>query len=105
MRFWRRAWWRRTMMDLFNLVTYALLSASSLFVIIDPIATVPVFLAMTSTDSPQSRIRMARLACIIAAIILMIFVLTGQVLFRILGITLPAFKIAGSVVLMIIALD
>jgi multiple antibiotic resistance protein len=92
-------------MELFNLVTYTLLSAASLFVIIDPIATVPVFLAMTSTDSPQSRIRMARLACIVAAVILMIFVLTGQVLFRILGITLPAFKIAGSVVLMIIALD
>ena len=82
-----------------------LLSAASLFVIMDPIATVPIFLAMTPNDSPESRIRMARLACIIAAVILIVFVLTGQALFRFLGITLPAFKIAGSVVLMLIALD
>jgi multiple antibiotic resistance protein len=88
-----------------ELLRYILLSAASLFVIMDPIATVPVFLAITPKDSPESRIRMARLACIIAAVILMVFVLTGQVLFRFLGITLPAFKIAGSVVLMLIALD
>src|SRR5262245_33654971 len=102
MRFWLRARRRRSQMEILR---YILLSAASLFVIMDPIATVPVFLAMTPNDSPESRIRMARLACIIAAVILMVFVLTGQVLFRFLGITLPAFKIAGSVVLMLIALD
>jgi multiple antibiotic resistance protein len=88
-----------------EILRYMLLSAASLFVIMDPIATVPVFLAMTPNDTPESRIRMARLACIIAAVILIVFVLTGQALFRFLGITLPAFKIAGSVVLMLIALD
>src|SRR4051812_25281247 len=88
-----------------EILRYMLLSAASLFVIMDPIATVPVFLAMTPNDSPEARIRMARLACIIAAVILIVFVITGQALFRFLGITLPAFKIAGSVVLMLIALD
>jgi len=88
-----------------EILRYIVLSAASLFVIMDPIATVPVFLAMTPNDTPESRIRMARLACIISAVILMVFVITGQALFRFLGITLPAFKIAGSVVLMLIALD
>jgi multiple antibiotic resistance protein len=88
-----------------ELLKYILLSGASLFVIIDPIATVPAFLAMTPTDGPQERTRMARLACIIAAVILMVFVITGQTLFKFLGITLPAFKIAGSIVLMLIALD
>ena len=88
-----------------EILRYIVLSAASLLVIMDPIATVPVFLAMTPNDTPESRIRMARLACIIAAVILMVFVITGQALFRFLGITLPAFKIAGSVVLMLIALD
>ncbi len=88
-----------------ELLKYILLSGASLFVIIDPIATVPAFLAMTPNDGPAARIRMARLACVIAAVILMVFVITGQTLFKLLGITLPAFKIAGSIVLMLIALD
>lgn len=71
----------------------------------DPIATVPAFLAMTPNDSPEARIRMARLACIIAGAVLTVFVVTGQMLFKFLGITMPAFKIAGSIVLMLIALD
>jgi multiple antibiotic resistance protein len=82
-----------------------LLSGASLFVIIDPIATVPAFLAMTPKDGPEARIRMARLACIISAGILILFVLTGQALFRFMGITLPAFRIAGSIVLLLVALD
>jgi multiple antibiotic resistance protein len=88
-----------------ELLKYMLLSAASLFVIIDPIATVPAFLAMTPKDGPEERTRMARLACIIAACILITFVLTGKTLFRFMGITLPAFKIAGSIVLLLVALD
>lgn len=92
-------------MEILQLLKYMLLSGASLFVIIDPIATVPAFLAMTPDDTPQDRIRMARLACFISAAILMLFVLTGQTLFRFLGVTLPAFKIAGSIVLLLVALD
>ena len=88
-----------------ELLKYMLISSASLFVIIDPIATVPAFLAMTPKDTPEARMRMARLACIIAGAVLMLFVLTGQVIFKFLGITLPAFKIAGSIVLMLVALD
>ena len=88
-----------------ELLKYMVLSGASLFVIIDPIATVPAFLAMTPKDGPEARIRMARLSCVIAAVILILFVLSGQTLFRLLGITLPAFKIAGSIVLLLVALD
>lgn len=88
-----------------ELLKYMLLSAASLFVIMDPIATVPAFLAMTPRDTAESRIRMARLACVIAAGVLITFVLTGQMLFRFMGITIPAFKIAGSIVLLLVALD
>jgi multiple antibiotic resistance protein len=88
-----------------ELLKYMVLSGASLFVIIDPIATVPAFLAMTPKDGPEARIRMARLACIIAAAILILFVISGQALFRFLGITLAAFKIAGSIVLLLVSLD
>ena len=54
-----------------SLIEYALLALSSLFVIVDPIATVPAFLAMTPNDTPEHRIRMARLACQAAAVMLL----------------------------------
>ena len=88
-----------------TLLEYILLATSSLFVIIDPIATVPAFLAMTPTDTPGQRIKMARLACAVTAGLLIIFALSGNWIFRILGITIPAFQMAGSIVLLLVALD
>lgn len=88
-----------------TLLEYALLALSSLFVIIDPIATVPAFLAMTPAETPEGRVRMARLACQVAAGLLIVFALLGRWLFHFLGITIPAFQMAGSVVLLMIALD
>lgn len=88
-----------------ELIEYMLLSSLSLFVIIDPIAMAPGFLAMTPRETPEERTRMARLACMVAAGVLIFFVIFGESLFRLLGITLPAFKIAGSIVLLLIALD
>src|SRR5207244_2163573 len=87
-----------------NLPEYILLAIGSLFVIIDPIATVPAFLAMTA-HAPEQRIRMARVASIVAAVILLIFATTGKFIFNFFGITIPAFQIAGSIVLLLVALD
>ncbi|HRI16768.1 MAG TPA: MarC family protein, partial [Verrucomicrobiota bacterium] len=86
-------------------VEYALLALSSLFVIIDPIATVPAFLAMTPSDTPEHRVQMARIACQTAAVLLLAFALGGHWVFRFLGITIPALQMAGSVILLLIALD
>ncbi len=88
-----------------TLSEYILLAASSLFVIVDPLATAPAFLAMTPNDTPEQRLRTARLACSTVAIVLLAFALAGTFIFKILGITLPAFQIAASIVLLIIALD
>ena len=88
-----------------SLVEYIIFAFSSLFVIVDPVATVPAFLAMTPTDTPADRIKMARLACIVTVAILLAFSLAGKMIFAFLGITLPAFQMAGSIVLLLIALD
>src|SRR5258706_765015 len=61
-----------------RLPEYIFLAASSLFVIVDPLATVPAFLAMTPTDSPEQRIKMARLACFVMAGVLIFFVPAGE---------------------------
>ncbi len=88
-----------------SLIEYTLLAFGSLFAIVDPIALVPAFLAMTARDSRAARIRMARLASAVAAGVMIVFFLTGQWIFKLLGVTLPAFQIAGSVLLFLIALD
>ncbi|HXC98372.1 MAG TPA: MarC family protein [Verrucomicrobiae bacterium] len=84
---------------------YILLAFSSLFVIVDPLAAVPAFIAMTPQDGPEQRIRMARLACCVMAGVLAVFALAGQLIFKLLGITMPAFELAASVVLLLVALD
>ena len=88
-----------------TLPEYILLASSSLFVIVDPLATVPAFLAMTPTDTPEQRIRMAGLACCVMAGVLIVFAAAGQLIFKLLGITMPAFQIAASIVLLLVALD
>ena len=84
---------------------YTLLAVSSLFVIIDPFASIPAFVAMTPHDTPKERARMAGLACLVATGVLLGFAFLGEYIFRFLGITIPAFKMAGSIVLLLVALD
>jgi multiple antibiotic resistance protein len=84
---------------------YSLLAVTSIFVILDPIASVPAFIAMTPNDPPPDKLRMARLACWVAAGVLTLFAAAGNAIFKVMGITLPAFQIAGSILLLRIALD
>ncbi len=88
-----------------TILEYTLLAFSSLFVIVDPIAIVPAFLAMTPHDTISQRVQMARLACMIMTAVLLLFSFVGQWIFKFLGITMPAFQIAASIVLLMIALD
>ena len=87
------------------LFEYTVLAISSLFVIVDPIAIVPTFLAMTPEETPAQRIRMARLACVVMVAVLLAFALLGKRILEFLGIQLPAFQIAGGIVLLLVALD
>lgn len=92
-------------MNLNELIQFTLLAFGSLFVIVDPVATVPAFLAMTPMDKATQRAKMARLACVVSTIVLLTFAIAGKFIFRFLGITMPAFQIAASIVLLIVALD
>jgi multiple antibiotic resistance protein len=88
-----------------GLSEYILLAGSSLFVIVDPLAAVPAFLAMTPDATRAERLRTAKVACCTTAGVLLVFSLAGMALFKVLSITMPAFQIAASIVLLIIALD
>ena len=84
---------------------YALLTFSSLFAIVDPFAAIPAFLAMTARDTFEQRRRMARTACTVCWIVMSLFAMLGPFIFRAMNITLPAFQIAGGLVLLLSALD
>ncbi len=88
-----------------GILGYFILSFVSLFVIIDPIGAIPSFLVMTDKNNLSDRIRTAMTAAITTFIILISFLACGVRVLNIFSITLPAFQIAGGIILMIIALD
>ena len=71
----------------------------------DPFAAVPSFLAMTARDTPEQRRVHARRAAWTCAITLAVFALAGSLIFKLFGITIGAFKIAGGVLIGLNALD
>lgn len=82
-----------------------LLIFTSIFFIVDPFAVIPTFLAMTVRDSPAQRRVLARRGAWTCAITLIAFALGGSMIFKIFGITIGAFKIAGGVLIGLNALD
>ena len=78
---------------------------ATLFVVIDPPGLVPLFIALTQGMDPGHRRRMARRACLIAFILLTLFGLLGEALLGFIGISMPAFRIAGGILLFLTALD
>ncbi len=88
----------KTLQELFLIFT-------SVLFIVDPLTAVPTFLAMTQRDVPAVRRLMARRGAWTCAITLTAFALGGSVIFRLFGITLGAFKIAGGVLIGLTALD
>ncbi|MBU6469830.1 MAG: NAAT family transporter [Gammaproteobacteria bacterium] len=77
----------------------------SLFVVIDPIGLAPMFGAITRGGGQLHRRRMAIKGTILATAILLVFAAIGDWLLRMLGISFPAFKIAGGALLFLIAID
>ena len=77
----------------------------TLFVVIDPPGCAPIYASLTTGASHAQRRAMAIRAVGIAAIILLIFALWGKQLLGVLGIALDSFRIAGGIMLFIIAMD
>lgn len=77
----------------------------TLFVVIDPPGCAPIYAGLTSGASPAQKRAMALKACLIAGTILLVFALFGEQLLGALHIELDAFRIAGGIMLFLIALD
>lgn len=82
-----------------------LIAMPAVLFIVDPIGVVPLFVAMTANDSPEKCRATARRASLTAMGMLVFFALFGTVIFRVFGVTLAAFRVAGGLLLMLTALD
>jgi multiple antibiotic resistance protein len=84
---------------------FALVTFTSILFIVDPIAAIPSYLVITQDQTPEERRRTALRACLAMAILLVVFAAAGRTIFRAFGITLPAFRIAGGLILWLVAMD
>lgn len=78
---------------------------ATLFVTIDPVGLAPMFLALTAGASAATRRRIAARATLIAAVIFTIFFAFGQAVLNVLGISVSAFRVAGGILLFLIAVE
>lgn len=87
------------------LLQFGLIAFTSIFVLVDPVAAVPTFLAMTGGATRQQRRHMAARASWTCFLVLLTFSFAGTYIFKLFGITLAAFKIAGGLILGLIGLE
>lgn len=77
----------------------------TLFVTVDPVSIIPIFIGLTAGASKRQKVRMAVMGSLIAMALLLMFGLIGERLLDNFGITLPAFRVAGGLLLFLIALE
>ena len=86
-------------------LSFGLLCFTSFFTLINPLSTMPVFMTMTTELSVAERNRTAKKAVIVALITIIIFALSGQLLFKFFGISVNSFRIVGGVIFFIMGMD
>src|SRR3954469_20163906 len=88
-----------------ELAHFSVVAFTSIFILVDPFAAIPAFLVMTAYDDTARRRRMAKRAAWTCLIVLGSFGIAGSWIFRVFGLTLPAFEIAGGLILLLIGID
>jgi multiple antibiotic resistance protein len=82
-----------------DLLGFALLAFSSILVMVDPVAAVPIYVANTASYDPVHRAAVLRRALVTAFVVLTGFGVLGTFIFRVFGITTEAFRITGGIIL------
>ena len=86
-------------------LNFAITAFATALTIIDPVGMVPLSLAVTASAPPDARRQMIDRAVIVAAVVIFGMALVGRYLLNYLQITLPAFSIAGGILLLLISID
>lgn len=88
-----------------NLLTFSLTVFTGFFAIMNPIAGIPVFVALTEGADNQTKKRINMKATSTAFMIVFVFILLGKFIFELFGITIPAFKITGGILVFYIGFE
>ena len=88
-----------------GIFTFALSVFTGFFAIMNPIANTPVFLGLVGESDEITKKKVAKTSCITAFIIVICFVILGKYLFQLFGITIPAFKITGGILLFYVGFE
>src|ERR671922_2988682 len=86
-------------------IQYFIVALTSIFFLVDPFAALPAFLVIAADADHAERQRLAIKASVTCFIVLTAFALMGSLIFRFFGITLPAFQIAGGIILILMGLE
>jgi multiple antibiotic resistance protein len=88
-----------------EVVSWVIGAYVAMIVIIDPFGVVPVYLTLTERNTEETRRKIRRKASLIAAALLLVVCFTGMGIFSIFGITLPAFQIAGGILMLLLGIE
>lgn len=84
---------------------YMITAFVTLLVVIDPVAIAPIFLALTPGMNTKQRARIALRAVLVAGLLLALFAFFGKAVLGFVGISMPAFRVAGGILLFLTAMD
>jgi multiple antibiotic resistance protein len=87
------------------MVAFTLAAFSAIFSVVDPLGVVPVYIAMTAADSRAHKRRTALRASLTMAIALGLFAAAGAFILRFFGVSIGAFRMAGGILLLLLAID
>ena len=83
-------------------IGHALSVFMGFFAIMNPVANTPVFLGLTAEDDPETRRKVATKALVVSFVIILVFSAAGKLIFGLFGITLPAFRIMGGLLVALV---
>lgn len=87
------------------MLDFTLTALASVIFVVDPLGTVPAYLVMTEGDPPAKRRATAWKASLAATLALALFAAAGNTVLHLFGLTMPAFRVAGGLILFLVALD
>ncbi|MDC6364527.1 MULTISPECIES: MarC family protein [Flavobacteriaceae] len=88
-----------------DLITYSLTVFMGFFAIMNPIANTPIFLGLVEDETTENKKKIARTGTITAFIIVVCFVIAGKYIFELFGITIPAFKLTGGILIFYVGFE
>ena len=88
-----------------HLITFAITVFTGFFAIMNPISNLPIFLSLTEGADESTKQNINKRAVVIAFIIVTVFVVLGKFIFGLFGITIPAFKIAGGILIFFVGFE